>query len=194
MSILRGRCGWITPLRVIRTLTDVALQALSGDSAVRHSGMGRRSIPPEQLLRAMLLQAFYSIRSARLLRDRLEYDMLFKWFVGLGVDDAGWDHSTLSKNRHRLLGGVIAAETAMPFCAPRVKRLLSSERCSVDGTLIEAWASLKNFKPKEPPDGGSTSRGRSGRTRPIAAPPTRMACSIARGRAWTRRYASSGTG
>ncbi|MEX0758373.1 MAG: IS5 family transposase, partial [Tistlia sp.] len=121
-------------------------------------GLGRPSIAPERLLRAMLLQAFHSIRSERQLMERLEYDLLFRWFVGLGVDDAVWDHSSFSKNRDRLLEGDIAARfLAAVLAQPRVRRLLSSEHFSVDGTLIEAWASLKSFKPKDrgdsPPDG-----------------------------------------
>jgi len=111
--------------------------------------MGRPSIPPEMLLRAMLLQAFYSIRSERLLMERLEFDLLFRWFVGLGIDDAGWDHSTFSKNRDRLLQGEIAAKfLAAVLAQPKVKRLLSTDHFSVDGALIEAWASMKSFKPK----------------------------------------------
>ena len=108
----------------------------------------------------MLLQAFYSIRSERQLMDRLEFDLLFRWFVGIGVDDAAWDHSTFSKNRDRLLEGDIAAKLLSAVLAqPRIKRLLSTDPFSVDGRLIEAWASLKSFKPKpgtdEPPaDGG----------------------------------------
>jgi transposase len=151
------------PLRAIRSLTDGALEALSGDFAALYSGTGRPSIPPEQLLRAMLLQAFYSIRSERQLMERLEHDLLFKWFVGLGVDDGVWDHSSFSKNRDRLLDGEIAAKfLAAVLALPRVKRLLSSEHFSVDGTLIEAWASMKSFRPKEPPDGGEpTSGGRN---------------------------------
>ena len=141
------------PLRAIRTLTDAALAAMSGDFAALYSGMGRPSIAPEQLLRAMLLQAFYSIRSERQLMERLEYDLLFKWFVDFGVDDAVWDHSTFSKNRDRLLAGEIAARfLAAVLAQPRVKRLLSSEHFSVDGTLIEAWASMKSFKPTQPPE------------------------------------------
>ncbi|MCJ2116582.1 IS5 family transposase [Methylobacterium sp. J-001] len=151
------------PLRPIRQLTDVALAALSGDFSVFYAArMGRPSIPPEMLLRAMLLQAFYSIRSERQLMERLEFDLLFRWFVGLGVDDPAWDHSSFSKNRDRLLAGEIAAKfLAVVLAQPRVKRLLSSDRFSVDGTLIEAWASMKNFKPKDqsgdqapPPAGG----------------------------------------
>jgi IS5 family transposase len=97
----------------------------------------------------MLLQAFYSIRSERQLMERLEFDLLFRWFVGLGVDDPAWDHSTFSKNRDRLLEGEIAARFLTAVLAqPRVKRLLSTDHFSVDGTLIEAWASMKSFKPK----------------------------------------------
>jgi transposase len=133
---------------------------LSGDFAALYSGMGRPSIAPEMLLRAMLLQAFYSVRSERQLMERLEFDLLFRWFVGLGIDDAVWDHSTFSKNRDRLLEGEIAARFLSAVLAqPRVKRLLSSEHFSVDGTLIEAWASMKSFKPKEPPAGGDSGNG-----------------------------------
>ena len=108
----------------------------------------------------MLLQAFYSIRSERQLMDRLEFDLLFRWFVGIGIDDAAWDHSVFSKNRDRLLAGDIAAKLLSAVLAqPRVKRLLSTDHFSVDGTLIEAWASIKSFRPKdgsdEPPADGS---------------------------------------
>ncbi len=137
------------PLRAIRSLVEAALEALSEDFSELYSGMGRPSIPPEKLLRAMLLQAFYSIRSERQLIERLEFDLLFRWFVGLGVDDPAWDHSTFSKNRDRLLEGEIAARFLTAVLAqPRVKRLLSTDHFSVDGTLIEAWASMKSFKPK----------------------------------------------
>ena len=138
------------PLRSIRQLTDEALAALSGSfSALYAARMGRPSIPPEMLLRAMLLQAFYSIRSERQLMERLEFDLLFRWFVGLGIDDQAWDHSSFTRNRDRLLAGEIAAQfLAAVLTQPRVKRLLSSDHFSVDGTLIEAWASMKSFKPK----------------------------------------------
>jgi transposase len=147
------------PLRAIRAIVNVALSGLVGDFASLYSPLGRPSIAPEKLLRAMLLQAFYSIRSERQLMERLEYDLLFRWFVGLGVDDAAWDHSVFSKNRDRLLEGDIAAKfLAAVLAQPRVKKLLSSEHFSVDGTLIEAWASMKSFRPKdgsdEPPGGG----------------------------------------
>jgi len=148
------------PLRAIRAIVNEGLSALERDFAALYAPIGRPSIPPEKLLRAMLLQAFYSIRSERQLMERLEYDLLFRWFVGIGVDDAAWDHSTFSKNRDRLLEGDIAAKfLAAVLAQPRVKRLLSSEHFSVDGTLIEAWASMKSFKPRdgsgdEPPTGG----------------------------------------
>ena len=153
------------PLRAIRDLVDVALEALTGDFSGLYSGMGRPSIPPEMLLRAMLLQAFYSIRSERQLMERLEFDLLFRWFVGLGADDPAWDHSTFSKNRDRLLEGEIAARFLSAVLAqPRVKRLLSTDHFSVDGTLIEAWASMKSFKPKAPDDGDEPPpRGGGGR-------------------------------
>ena len=147
------------PLRAIRAIVNDALSALEREFAALYSPLGRPSIPPEQLLRSMLLQAFYSIRSERQLMERLEYDLLFRWFVGLGVDDAVWDHSTFSKNRDRLLEGEIAAKFLNALLAqPKVKRLLSSDHFSVDGTLIDAWASMKSFVPKdgsgEPPAAG----------------------------------------
>lgn len=152
------------PLRSIRSLVDVALETLSGDFSALYSGMGRPSIPPEKLLRAMLLQAFYSIRSERQLMERLEFDLLFRWFVGLGVDDPAWDHSTFSKNRDRLLEGEIAAKFLSAVLAqPRVKRLLSTDHFSVDGTLIEAWASMKSFKPRDEADGGGGPPASGGR-------------------------------
>lgn len=161
---LEARIRGDHPLRSIRRLVDVALEALTADFTRLYSGMGRPSIPPEMLLRAMLLQAFYSIRSERQLMERLEFDLLFRWFVGLGVDDPAWDHSTFSKNRDRLLEGEIAAKFLSAVLAqPRVKRLLSTDHFSVDGTLIEAWASMKSFKPKAPAnvDGPPPSGGRN---------------------------------
>src|SRR5712691_9464209 len=148
------------PLRAIRALTDTALLALPVDFAALYSGLGRPSIAPEMLLRAMLLQAFCSVRSERQLTERSEFDLLFRWFVGLGIDDSVWDHSTFSKNRDRLLDGEIATKFLSAVLAqPRIKRLLSSEHFSVDGALIEAWASMKSFKPKEPPAGGDSGGG-----------------------------------
>ena len=146
---LEARVRGNHPLRAIRTMVNEALSALEKDFAALYAPMGRPSIPPEKLLRAMLLQAFYSIRSERLLMERLEYDLLFRWFVGIGVDDAAWNHSVFSKNRDRLLEGDIAAKfLAAVLVQPRVKKLLSTDHFSVDGTLIEAWASMKSVKPK----------------------------------------------
>ncbi|GIK82727.1 MAG: DDE transposase [Alphaproteobacteria bacterium] len=148
------------PLRAIRPIVNEALDALQGEFVALYSPIGRPSIPPEKLLRAMLLQAFYSIRSERLLMERLEYDLLFRWFVGIGVDDPAWDHSTFSKNRDRLLEGDIAAKFLGAMLAqPGVKRLLSSDHFSVDGTLIEAWASMKSVRPIDGSDGPPTEGG-----------------------------------
>jgi transposase len=138
----------------------MALAAMPADFVALYSGLGRPSVPPEKLLRAMLLQAFYSVRSERQLMERMEFDLLFRWFVGIGIDDPVWDHSSFSKNRDRLLEGEIAAKfLAAVLSQPRVKRLLSSEHFSVDGTLIDAWASMKSFKPKPPPDKDDPSGG-----------------------------------
>ena len=150
------------PLRVIRVVVNEALMGLSPGFRDLYARIGRPSIPPEQLLRALLLQAFYSIRSERQLMERLEFDLLFRWFVGLGIDDPVWNHSTFSKNRDRLLAGDVAAEfLAQVLDQPRVRRLLSSEHFSVDGSLVEAWASMKSFRPKDDPDDPPTG-GRNG--------------------------------
>lgn len=142
------------PLRAIRQIVNDALVSLERDFAALYSPIGRPSIAPEKLLRAMLLQAFYSIRSERLLMERLEYDLLFRWFVDFGIDDPAWDHSVFSKNRDRLLDGDIAAKFLGAILSqPKVKRLLSTDHFSVDGTLVEAWASMKSFKPKDGPRG-----------------------------------------
>jgi transposase len=152
------------PLRSIRALVNEALATLEQDLSALYPPIGRPSVPPEKLLRATLLQAFYSIRSERQLMERLEYDLLFRWFVGIGVDEPAWDHSSFTTNRDRLLDGDIAAKFLAAILAqPRVKKLLSSDHFSVDGTLIEAWASMKSFKPRNgapdnddgaPPAGG----------------------------------------
>ena len=148
------------PLRPIREIANAALAALSLDFAALYSGMGRPSVPPEKLLRAMLLQAFYSLRSERQLMERIEFDLLFRWFVGIGIDDPVWDHSSFTKNRDRLLEGEIAAKfLGAVLSQPRVKRLLSSDHFPVDGTLIQAWASMKSFKPKDPPESGGPPGG-----------------------------------
>src|SRR6202047_5096645 len=147
------------PLRAIRELIDAALQDLSRSFNRLYAREGRPSIPPERLLRALLLQAFYSVRSERQLMEQLDYNLLFRWFVGLSADDAVWDATVFCKNRDRLLDGDIARKfMASVLNLPQVRRLLSSEHFSVDGTLIEAWASMKSFVPKDgsgaPPAGG----------------------------------------
>jgi transposase len=158
---LEARVGRDHPLRTIREIANAALIDLSKDFTRLYTDFGRPSIAPEKLLRATLLQAFYGLRSERQLMERLEFDLLFRWFVGLGVDDPVWDHSTFSKNRDRLLEGEIAAKFLNAILAqPRVKQLLSSEHFSVDGTLIEAWASLKSFRKK---DGGDNDHEGTGR-------------------------------
>src|SRR6201985_917215 len=136
------------PLRTIRRLVDGALEALSGDFAKLYAKLGRPSIPPERLLRTLLLQAFYTGRSERQLMEQLDYNLLFRWFVGLSADDPVWDATVFCKNRDRLLKGDIAAKFFTKVLnLAQVRRLLSSEHFSVDGTLIEAWASMKSFVP-----------------------------------------------
>ena len=147
---LEARVRTNHPLRVIRVIANEALAALAADFSTLYSRIGRPSIAPERLLRAMLLQAFYSVRSERQLMERLDTDLLFRWFVGLGIEDAVWDATVFSKNRDRLLEGAIAAKfLAAVLAQPRVKALLSSDHFSVDGTLVEAWASIKSFKRKD---------------------------------------------
>jgi transposase len=147
------------PLRPIRALAEEALAALNQRFAALHSSMGRPSIPPEMLLRATLLQAFFSVRSERLLMEQINYNLLFRWFVGLPLDGAVWHPTVFTHNRDRLLEAEVAREfLAALMSLPRVKRLLSTEHFSVDGTLIDAWASMKSFRPKdgsgEPPGPG----------------------------------------
>ena len=145
------------PLRPIRRMTDAALARLSARFDHLYSTTGRPSIPPEQLLRALLLQMLYSIRSERLLVEELDYSVLYRWFVGLSMDDTVWDATTFTKNRDRLLAGDIAdAFFAEVLAAIKQDGLLSDEHFTVDGTLLEAWASHKSFQPKDtarrPPD------------------------------------------
>jgi transposase len=141
------------PLRLIRAVVDEALDVLSPKLEALYSSTGRPSIPPEKLLRALLLQAFYGIRSERQLMEQLDYNLLFRWFVGLSMDAPVWDASSFSKNRDRLLAGDIARQFLSAIVVqPRVKALMSDEHFSVDGTLIQAWASHKSFQPKAPAD------------------------------------------
>jgi transposase len=176
---LEARVPAAHPLRTIRRIVNHALTALSPGFHDLYARVGRPSIPPEQLLRALLLQAFYSIRSERQLMERLEFDLLFRWFVG--IDDQVWSHSTFSKNRDRLLAGDVAAEfLAQVLDQPQVRRLLSSEHFSVDGSLVEAWASMKSFRPKPDPDDPPSS-GRNQEAGSAAARQGRNATSTASG-------------
>jgi len=148
------------PLRAIRELTDAGLNGLSRDFDKLYARDGRPSIPPERLLRALVLQALYTVRSERQLMEQLDYNLLFRWFVGLSIDDPVWDATVFCKNRDRLLDGDIAAKFfAAILNLPQVCKLLSNEHFSVDGTLIEAWASMKSFVPK---DGGDSPSQQSG--------------------------------
>jgi transposase len=153
------------PLRPIRMIVDQALTVLSPAFDRLYSEIGRPSIAPEKLLRALLLQAFYSVRSERQLMEQLDYNLLFRWFVGLAMDAPIWDVTVFTKNRDRFLAGEIAAQFFQAVLGqPEVRALLSDEHFTVDGTLIEAWASMKSFKPKaeagdEPP---ATGGGRNG--------------------------------
>ena len=147
------------PLRTIRVMVDALLKELSPRFALLYSSTGRPSIAPEKLLRALLLQVLYTIRSERRLMEQLDYNLLFRWFVGLNMDDPVWDPSTFSKNRERLLKGDVAtAFFDQVLAQARERNLLSDDHFTVDGTLIEAWAGQKSFKrkqadpPPEPPD------------------------------------------
>lgn len=143
------------PLRPIRKMVDQALREMSPLFDSMYENTGRRSVPPEKMLRALLLQVLFTVRSERLLIEQLEYNLLFRWFVGLSMEDVVWDHSTFSKNRDRLLGSEVAAVFFERVLAQaRAAKLLSDEHFSVDGTLIEAWASHKSFRPKDEDKGG----------------------------------------
>jgi transposase len=145
------------PLRAIRQMTDAIFDRLSPRFDRLYSSIGRPSIPPEQLLRALLLQGFYTVRSEALLMEQLQYNLLFRWFVGLSMDDPVWDATTFSKNRERLLAGDIADAFFREVVAEAAAAgLVSDEHFTVDGTLLEAWASQKSFRrrdtPVDPPD------------------------------------------
>ena len=140
------------PLRQVRELVRDVLKQLSHGLGRLYSSEGRPSVPPEQLLSALLLQVFFSIRSERQLVEQLNYNLLFRWFVGLSPDDPVWDATTFTKNRERLEQGEVFQKFMTKLLRhPKVEPLLSDEHFSVDGTLIEAWASAKSFRPK---DGG----------------------------------------
>ena len=150
------------PLRALRSQADVALKAISSDLAGIYSSLGRPSVAPEKLLRALLLQVLYSVRSERLLMEQLRYNFLFRWFVGLNMEEAVWDATVFSKNRDRLLDGDIAQKFFQSVLSQaRDAGLLSDEHFTVDGTLIEAWASEKSYeKRKDPPQQGTGARGK----------------------------------
>lgn len=152
------------PLRLIRAQVNAALDRLSPVFDQLYSGAGRPSIAPEKLLRALLVQAFFSVRSERQLIQQLTYNMLFRWFVGLSLDAPIWDPTVFTKNRDRLLEGDVARAVLAEILAdPKVKGLLSNEHFSVDGTMIDAWASIKSFRAKDgddapPPPGRNAER------------------------------------
>lgn len=150
---LESRIPEVHPIRKVRKIVDAALAEIEPSFDDLYSSVGRPSIPPEQLIRAMLLQIFFTIRSERQLVERLDYDLMFRWFVGLGMDDRVWNHSVFSKNRDRLMSGSI---DELFFSAIKkqayAKQLMSRDHFSVDGTLLEACASMKSFKPKESSD------------------------------------------
>lgn len=151
------------PLRPIRKMVDEALNKLSLDFSLMYSHTGRPSIPPERMLKAMLLQVLYSIPSNVKLVEQLHFSILFRWFLGLGLDEPVWDHSSFSKNQERLIQTNIAARFLTEVLEQaRRKKLLSKDHFSVDGTLIKAWASIKSFKPKDddqdPPAGKNPKR------------------------------------
>jgi transposase len=143
------------PLRLIKAMADAALKQISIQFDGIYSHTGRPSIPPEKLLKASLLQAFYTIRSERQLVEQIGYNILFRWFLDMALDEKPWDATVFTKNRDRLLKAEISAHFfAAVLAQARSKKLLSSEHFTVDGTLLEAWASIKSFRPKDgPPDG-----------------------------------------
>jgi transposase len=148
------------PLRQVRALCDIALKALSRELDRMYSDIGRPSIAPEKLLRALLLQILYTIRSERMLMEQLDYNLLFRWFVGLNMDDGVWDATVYSKNRDRMLKADIAGLFFQAVVEEaRVAGLLSDEHFSVDGTLIEAWASQKSFQRKDSDQSGQDGDG-----------------------------------
>ena len=138
------------PLRLIRRIVNDVLAALDGEFGKLYAAEGRPSIAPERLLRALLLQAFYTIRSERQLMEQLHYNLLYRWFVGLGVDDPVWVPTVFTKNRDRLLEADVAHEFLAELLAHKeVRALLSDEHFSVDGTQVAAWASMKSFVAKD---------------------------------------------
>jgi len=190
------------PIRRIKPIVEHVLAQLSPTFDAMYAEQGRPSIPPEHLLKASLLIALYSIRSERQFCERLRYDLLFKWFLDLNISDRGFDASTFSKNRRRLLEHDVArAFFSAVVAEARRRQLLSAEHFTVDGTLLDAWASLKSYRPRDEADGraagGATRRwtsagsGAAARRTSRAAIPRR--CSTRRGRARMRGCASWAT-
>ena len=160
---LEDRVPAAHPLRKIRAIVNAALAALDAEFAKLYAGDGRPSIAPERLLRAALIQILFSIRSERQLMEQLQYNLLFRWFVGLGIDDAVWVATVFTKNRDRLLNTDIARKFLAAILSDKaVAPLLSDEHFSVDGTLIEAWASMKSFQPKAETGGAEPPADASG--------------------------------
>ncbi len=186
---LEALIPWDRPLRAIRPLVNSALEHLSPTFDKLYASTGHTSIPPEKLLRALLLQAFYGLRSERQLMEQVTYKMLFRWFVGLSMDAPVWDVTVFTKNRERLLAGDVAVSFLLTVMGdPDVKRQLSTKHFPVDSTLIDAWASMKSFRRKdgqdEPPVGPGRNaerdfRGEKPATRPTPLRPTPMPGSIA---------------
>ena len=190
------------PLRIVREIVNATLSAMSDQFDELYSPFARESIPPERLLRALLLQAFYAIRSERQLVERIVFDLLFRWFVGLGVDDPEWDATTFTKNRDRLLADEVATKClATVLVHPKVKTLLSGEHFSVDGTLLERGraprASVRRTVPARRPirvaTASRTFTARSAATRRTPPPPIPMPGSTARAAARRPNSASWGT-
>ena len=160
---LESRVPTRHPLRLIGGIVNDVLADLSVEFAAIYSHTGRPSIAPEKLLRALLLQAFYSIRSERQLMEQLNFNLLYRWFVGVGIDDKVWDASVFCKNRDRLLDAQISHKFLAAIIAhKKVAGLLSHEHFSVDGTLVEAWASMKSFVPKDDDGSGQDDTDGSG--------------------------------
>jgi transposase len=152
------------PLRAIRRLTDRALARMSGELDQLYAATGRPSIAPERLLRALLLMVLYSVRSERQLMEQLNYNLLFRWFVGLEMDDEVWDVTVFTKNRERLIAGAVSQQLlAAVLAEAREKQLLSAEHFTVDGTLIQAWAASRSFQEKSDPPGPGKGSGHGGK-------------------------------
>jgi transposase len=174
---LEGRVPASHPLRKVRAIVNAALAALDAEFAKLYAADGRPSIAPERLLRAALIQILFSIRSERQLMDQMQYNLLFRWFVGLGVDDPVWVATVFTKNRDRLLNTDIARKFLAAILSDKaVAPLLSDEHFSVDGTLIGAWASMKSFQPKVRAEGGKPPADGEGTKAPavLAATPRRI--------------------